>query len=111
MDRALYDWCDVEGGVRQGGCHCPLAVQDLHELCGLEGNAQMPEGCGMQLAYQADEKLQLNGCGTGGSLELVSLWCADYRVLLSPSRGNLTVMVQVIHKIAHYCKQDRDRVH
>ena len=63
--------------------------------------AQMPEGCGVKLAYHADGKLERDGCGSGGCVELLSvLLYADDMVLLSPSREELVVMLQVMDKVA-----------
>ena len=33
----------------------------------------MQERCGVKLAHDADGKLQRDGCGSGGSLELLSI--------------------------------------
>ena len=55
----------------------------------------------MKLAYHADGKLERDGCGSGGCVELLSvLLYADDMVLLSPSREELVVMLQVMDKVA-----------
>jgi hypothetical protein len=97
MGGVVSEWFDVHGGVRQGCVIAPLLFNIYMDFVVRQAMAQMPEGCGVKLAYYADGKLQHKGCGTGSTLELLSvLLYADDMVLLSSSREELSVMLQVM---------------
>ena len=101
MGGVVSEWFDVHGGVRQGCVIAPLLFNIYMDFVVRQAMAQMPEGCGVKLAYHADGKLERDGCGSGGCVELLSvLLYADDMVLLSPSREELVVMLQVMDKVA-----------
>lgn len=101
MGGVVSEWFDVHGGVRQGCVIAPLLFNVYMDFVVRQAMAQMPEGCGVKLAYNANGKLQRDVGGSGGSLELLSvLLYADDMVLLSPSREELTVMLQAMDKVA-----------
>ena len=101
MGGVVSEWFDVHGGVRQGCVIAPLLFNIYMDFVVRQATAQMPEGCGVKLAYHADGKLERDGCGSGGCVELLSvLLYADDMVLLSPSREELVVMLQVMDKVA-----------
>ena len=101
MGGVVSEWFDVHGGVRQGCVIAPLLFNIYMDFVVRQAMAQMPEGCGVKLAYHADGKLERDGCGGGGCVELLSvLLYADDMVLLSPSREELVVMLQVMDKVA-----------
>ena len=101
MGGVVSEWFDVHGGVRQGCVIAPLLFNIYMDFVVRQAMAQMPEGCGVKLAYHADGKLERDGCGSGGGVELLSvLLYADDMVLLSPSREELVVMLQVMDKVA-----------
>ena len=101
MCGVVSEWFDVHGGVRQGCVIAPLLFNIYMDFVVRQAMAQMPEGCGVKLAYHADGKLKRDAGGSGGSLELLSvLLYADDMVLLSPSREELTVMLQAMDKVA-----------
>jgi hypothetical protein len=60
----------------------------------------MPDGCGVKLAYRADERLQSMDHSKGAtSMELISLMLyADNMVLLSSCEDELAVMLKVMDK-------------
>ena len=104
MRGVVSEWFDVHGGVRQLCVIAPLLFNIYLDFVVRQAMAQMPEGCGVKLAYHADGKLKRDGCGTGGWVELLSvlLYAADM-VLLSPSREDQVVMLQVMDKFAASC--------
>ena len=95
-------WAAWEKFVQVEPCViAPLLFNIYMDFVVRQAMAQMPEGCGVKLAYHADGKLERDGCGSGGCVELLSvLLYADDMVLLSPSREELVVMLQVMDKVA-----------
>jgi hypothetical protein len=76
MGCVVSEWFDVRGGVRQGCVIAPLLFNIYMDFVVRQAMAQMPEVCGVKLAYHADGKLHSKGGGIGGSLVVVcSLVC------------------------------------
>jgi len=78
MGGVVSEWFDVHGRVRQGCVIAILLLNIYMDLVVWQAMALMPENCGVELAYHADGKLQRDGCGSGGSVELLSvllIWC------------------------------------
>ena len=101
MGGSVSEWFDVRGGVRQGCVIAPMLFNIYMDFVVRQALAQMPVGCGVELAYHADGKLQREMGGTGGSLELLSvLLYADDMVLMSSDREELAVMLQVMDNVS-----------
>jgi hypothetical protein len=64
--------------------------------------AEMPDGCGVKLAYRADGKLQSMDHSKGATrMELISLLLyTDDNVLLSSKEDELVVMLKVMGKVS-----------
>ena len=62
--------------------------------------AQIAEGCGVKLVCHADGKLQRDGCGSSGSLDLlyVLMYAVDVVLLSSNGRLRSACMLQVMVK-------------
>ena len=101
MGGSMSEWFDVRGGVRQGCVISPLLFNIYMDFVVKQALAQMPEGCGVELAYHADGKLQRKKWGRGESLEVLSvLLYADDMVLMSNNRGELATMLQVMDRVS-----------
>jgi hypothetical protein len=101
MGGSMSEWFDVRGGVRQGCVISPLLFNIYMDFVVKQALAQMPEGCGVELAYHADGKLQRKKWGRGESLEVLSvLLYADDMVLMSNDRGELATMLQVMDRVS-----------
>ena len=82
-------------------CHCSLAVQHLHGLCGSAGNGSDAGGMWGEASLSCRWEASADGCGSGGSVELLSILLYAYdMVLLSLSREELVVMLQVMDEVA-----------
>jgi len=57
-------------GVCRGRVIAPLLFSIYMYFVVQQAMAQMPEGCGVKLAFSADAILQRDECGSGGVLEL-----------------------------------------
>ena len=57
MGGSMSEWFDVWGGVKQGYVLSPL-INIYMDFVVKQALAQMPEGCGVELAYHANGKLQ-----------------------------------------------------
>ena len=78
----------------------PLLFNIYMDFVVKQALAQMREGCGVELAYHADGKLQRKKWGRG-SLEVLSvLLYADDMVLMSNDRGELATMLQVMDRVS-----------
>jgi hypothetical protein len=102
MEGQKFEWFDVRGGVRQGGVIAPLLINIYMGVVVKQALAQMPDGCGLELAYRADGKLQSMDRSKGAtSMELISLLLyADDTVLLSSKEDELAVMLEVMDKVS-----------
>jgi hypothetical protein len=101
MGGMLSEWFDVHGGVRQGCVIAPMLFNIYMDFVVRQAMAQMPDGCGVELAYHADGKLHRKKWGSGGNLELLSvLLYADDMVLLSDNREELATMLQVMDRVS-----------
>ena len=59
MGGVVSEWFDAHGGLRQGCVIAPLLFNinmDFNVV--RQATAQMPERCGLKLAYHADRKLE-----------------------------------------------------
>jgi hypothetical protein len=54
MEGQKFEWFDVRGGVRQGCVIAPLLINIYMDVVVKQALAQMPDGCGLKLAYCAD---------------------------------------------------------
>ena len=70
MGGSASEWFDVRGGVQQGCVLSPLLFNIYMDFVVKQALAQMPEGCGMELAYHDDGKLQRKKWGKCESLEV-----------------------------------------
>jgi hypothetical protein len=119
MGGLLSEWFDVQGrgGARQGCVIAPMLFNIYMDFVVRQAMAQMPDGCGVELAYHADGQLHRKKWGRGGSLELLSvLLYADDMVLLSDNKEELAAMLQVMDRVSaggltHQCQQNRDHAH
>jgi hypothetical protein len=101
MGGQMSEWFDVLGGVRQGCVIAPLLFNIYMDFVVKQALAQMPEGCGVKLAYRADGKLQSIDRSKGASMQLVSiLLYADDLVLLSSDREELVAMLKAMDKVS-----------
>jgi hypothetical protein len=98
MEGQKSEWFDVRGGVRQGCVIAPLLFNIYMDFVAKQALSQMPDGCGVKLAYRADGKLQsMVGSKGATSMELISLLLhADDMVLLSSKEDELASMLKVM---------------
>jgi hypothetical protein len=80
----------------------PLLINIYMDVVVKQALAQMPDGCGLKLAYRADGKLQSMDRSEGAtSMELISLLLyADDTVLLSSKEDELAVMLKLVGKVS-----------
>ena len=100
MGGSMSEWFDVRGGVRQGCVISPLLFNIYMDFVVKQALAQMPEGCGVELAYHAHGKLQQKKWGKGCLEVLLVLLYADDMVLMSNDRGELATMLKVMDKVS-----------
>ena len=88
--------------MRQGCVIAPLLFNIYMDFVVKQALAQMPDGCGVKLAYRVDGKLESIDRSKGAtSMELISLLLyADDMVLLSSKEEELAAMLKVMDRVS-----------
>lgn len=96
------DWFDIGRGVRQGCVIAPLLFNIYFDCVVRLALAEMPEGCGVQLAYRAEGEVlpwHVRCGGPSTMLTIASLMYADDLVLMSCDRAELEQMLRVFDSV------------
>ncbi len=96
------DWFDIGRGVRQGCVIAPLLFNIYFDCVIRLSLAEMPEGCGVRLAFKAEGEVlpwHVRAGGPSTMLTIAALMYADDLVLMSCDRCELELMLKVFDSV------------
>jgi hypothetical protein len=96
------DWFDIGRGVRQGCVIAPLLFNVFFDCVVRPSLAEMPDGCGVRLAFRAEGEVLPWHARAGGPrtmLTLAALMYAYDLVLMSCDRDELELMLKVFDSV------------
>jgi len=95
------DWFDISRGVRQGCAIAPLLFNTFFDCVVRLAVSKMPEGCGVDLVYNAEGEVfpRFKGCGPTTLLTIATLMYTDDLVLMSYDRSELELMLKTFDDV------------
>lgn len=95
------EWFDISRGVRQGCVIAPLLFNIFFDCVVRLALSEMPDGCGVDLAYQVEAEVLPRFKGTGPStlLTVATLMYADDLVLMSCDKSELELMLKTFDSV------------
>jgi hypothetical protein len=95
------EWFDISHGVRQGCVIAPLLFNIFFDCVVRLALSEMPDGCGVDLAYQVEAEVLPRFKGTGPStlLTVATLMYADDLVLMSCDKSELELMLKTFDSV------------
>lgn len=98
------EWFNISRGVRQGCVIAPLLFNTFFDCVVRLALAEMPDGCGVRLAFRAEGEVlpkHEKGGGPRSLLTIATLIYADDLVLMSNDRAELEQMLKVFDSVCN----------